>query len=774
MKFQKRSKNFYSKSDINTIDMKQNNEENYNGNKLSQYQLNEGKTYLKNKINSPSIGEKNNLVINNNDLIHPDKQYIYESASKISNNNFSFKNILNNEKNLRYMNNKYYTDYNNEKEEIYYKELQSKIYKKVIDQFYNRVHKYCLKLILNDVSIFLKNLKEFSLNKKHVQKTYKKKNISNKNVCKYKKTIDKLVEPKKLIGDIPTSSSEKYKTIKREKNKLFNINTSVNRSKCKIVYSNYYNLNIFENNTNNKFIYSNKRNKEKFQNEFTCGDNKTLNDKNINTTSLEDIHKINENNNIIYNHKNRKNIIKSNLKKNPNINFTNFNQPKNYYNLSKDKKNKLKIDNENSLAYNATKKKIIDKLQNIKLFRQSSDNNNLDKKEKSEEDELNMKKGHFKNLMTKLKKISFYKHIEKLVDIRNNKIIREFFDILKYIESVNKENSKNNINPNENIDITNNNIKESKNIENENDNIINLNKEDISDKIEINYGKNEEENSKENNEIKNIEINDEKKDKKDISEYNINNDDKNTNPNNIKDNNKDITIEYNLEIDHEQNLNENNNKVNNNNINDEENIQENTNKMKIEETNINSQPKEEKNEKEKVIEEANSENKIEDINTSINKQENEKKETIIKNENINENEDNQKEEIKNEIKENDNNKINIFNEKILNFILLKSKKDNDDIIKKYFIKWKQIQKINTENKNKIINVNEENNETNIPENVIERKEEKRNFKNIKTLFIDEIDDEEKEVILEDMIFRFRTLLILSFLKNKENLSDSFE
>ena len=304
MKFQKRSKNFYSKSDINTIDMKQNNEENYNGNKLSQYQLNEGKAYLKNKINSPSIGEKNNLAINNNDLIHPDKQYIYESASKVSNNNFSFKNILNNEKNLRYMNNKYYTDYNNEKEEIYYKELQSKIYKKVIDQFYNRVHKYCLKLILNDVSIFLKNLKEFSLNKKHVQKTYKKKNISNKNVCKYKKTIDKLVEPKKLIGDIPTLSSEKYKTIKREKNKLFNINTSVNRSKCKIVYSNYYNLNIFENNTNNKFIYSNKRNKERFQNEFTCGDNKTLNNKNINTTSLEDIHKINENNNtynIIFN-----------------------------------------------------------------------------------------------------------------------------------------------------------------------------------------------------------------------------------------------------------------------------------------------------------------------------------------------------------------------------------------------------------------------------------------------------------------------------------------
>ena len=221
-------------------------------------------------------------------------------------------------------------------------------------------------------------------------------------------------------------------------------------------------------------------------------------------------------------------------------------------------------------------------------------------------------------------------------------------------------------------------------------------------------------------------------------------------------------------------MNENNNKVNNNNINDEKNIHENTNKMKIEETNINSQPKEEKNEKEKVIEEANSENKIENINTSINKQENEEKETIIKNENINENEDNQKEEIKNEVKENDNNKINIFNEKILNFILLKSKKDNDDIIKKYFIKWKQIQKINTENKNKIINVNEENNETNIPENIIERKEEKRNFKNIKTLFIDEIDDEEKEVILEDMIFRFRTLLILSFLKNKENLSDSFE
>ena len=42
---------------------------------------------------------------------------------------------------------------------------------------------------------------------------------------------------------------------------------------------------------------------------------------------------------------------------------------------------------------------------------------------------------------------------------------------------------------------------------------------------------------------------------------------------------------------------------------------------------------------------------------------------------------------------------------------------------------------------------------------------------IKTLFLDEVDDEEKSVIMEEMVFRFRTLLMLSCFKTEEYSSD---
>ena len=87
-------------------------------------------------------------------------------------------------------------------------------------------------------------------------------------------------------------------------------------------------------------------------------------------------------------------------------------------------------------------------------------------------------------------------------------------------------------------------------------------------------------------------------------------------------------------------------------------------------------------------------------------------------------------------------------------------------------KWSEkISDINLKEENELINKNEDNKEEIKSENEIENKNEKRNMINIKTLFLDEVDDEEKCVIMEEMVFRFRTLLMLSCFKNEEDLSD---
>ena len=133
---------------------------------------------------------------------------------------------------------------------------------------------------------------------------------------------------------------------------------------------------------------------------------------------------------------------------------------------------------------------------------------------------------------------------------------------------------------------------------------------------------------------------------------------------------------------------------------------------------------------------------------------------------------------KEEIKDNTN-KRNILLEKIFKNKIFKEK---INIMRKNFIKWKQnineeiyFEK-NDENEKEKDNINiiEENLGEDITEKKEENKEGKRNIINIKTLFLDEIDEEEKEVILEEMIFRFRTLLISSCFINKENFSVSFE
>ena len=127
------------------------------------------------------------------------KKYVYESGEKSSNNAYFFKNSQSNNKIIpnkiiNERNNtdmRYYTDYNTENDGLYYQEIQSKIYKKVIEQIYNNLYKYCLKFLLKDGSQFLKNLKEIASKNQPKKKTYKKKNIVNKNIYKLKKTPDK-------------------------------------------------------------------------------------------------------------------------------------------------------------------------------------------------------------------------------------------------------------------------------------------------------------------------------------------------------------------------------------------------------------------------------------------------------------------------------------------------------------------------------------------------------------------------------------------------------
>ena len=808
MIMQKRANNFYNKNDKNNTNLRQNTEENYFGDKYSQINLTEKKNFNKDNINSPHINAKKNFLINT-DLRHQNKQYIYESGEKSSNNAYFFKNNQSNKKiipnnlinqrKVSDMNKKYYTDYNNENDELeYYQEIQSKIYKKVIEQIYNNLYKYCKKYILDSRAQFIKNLKEIAIKNPPKQKTYRKKNIVNKNVYKLKKTPDKYSLNNNYMEKFTTSPSNN-KFNKKGKNNFISQNTSVNNSNNKnnVIYSNYYNLNIFETNTNNKYIYSNKKNQTKFLKDYN---NYTLPDKNINNLNASnDFHKsIGARNNILYSYANRKNIIKTSIRKNSNI--SNYTQPRNYPNLNQETKPNLKIDHKNSMEFvtNATKKKIIDKLQNIKLFKQTNDNKLIDTKVYTKED-LEKKKTHFHNLMTKLKNISFYKRIEKFVMklINNTKI--DFFELLKLnskkeihsnpvsqSESILKSENK----EQENIKFENdNNINNENYKENENENNININKEDNPNKEEIIEDNKKEDNFDEIKDMKDVEINYESIKEK-IKEETNNNDIQNNesknqenSENKIDENEeeKNTNNENNLEIKSNENSNNEENIIN-----EEKNIDENINGKNNDNININSECKEE------IIEKKELNDKEQDIlneseinlENQINNKTNEGENNILNNENTDKNVQSDNEIIKdndNEINEEeqiklDETKRNDFLQKIFNNILLKEKINT---LKNYFNKWSQeISDINTKEENNInenqennINEYEEDKEEIILENEIGNKNDKRDLIKIKTLFLDEVDDEEKSVIMEEMVFRFRTLLMLSCFKTEEYSSD---
>ena len=612
-------------------------------------------------------------------------------------------------------------------------------------------------------------------------KAYKKKYISNKIIYKTKKTPDKFNQNKRHIGNI-ISPLHNYKAIKTENDNFISQRTSVNNSSKKnVIYSNYYNLNFFENNTNNnKYIYSTQRNKRKISNDFIYNSKSPNNQKEINI--IPNINFVNDNeiiNNELNIYEKRKFIIKTNLRKNNNNN--NLTQSKNFPNNSSIGKNNLKIDSKNSLTYinYSTKKKMIDKLQNIKLFRQVD--NKISYKNLNSSD-LDRKKIYFQDLWKKLKIIAFYKHIEKIFQCINNKNKQGFFEILKN-GGINKEDSKNinkkNINK-ENDDIIEN-VDENKNFLEDKKININSNEDGMDNLKEIEYiDYNIEDNITPN--IKNIEITSNEKIEKNLEEKENNN-----KIEDIKENKTEILqeilnkdkvnkIENNLEINPEIISDE---KI----INENENIQENSKEEKEDiksednKENIN-EKNEEKNEDinlETQLKENNIENEIkeniEDLNNSINnKKDNEERSDIyLKN-------NEEKEDYKNDIITGDNdsslknekkieeeiNKRNIAFKNIFEIISLKEKYN---ILKESFYNWKQIININNNIEQKIETENE------IIDLKNENKEEKRNHIKIKTLLFDEVDDEEKKVILEEMVFRFRTLLMSTSFHYKESFSD---
>ena len=675
----------------------------------------ESKTYAKNIINSPNINERRKLDINDdyNFVKNIDDNYLYEPG-KINKNNFI------NEENNPEMKYRYNTEYKLENNNINYIQLQSKIYKNVVKQIYNNLYKYCKKTILNDYSVLLNKLKEFPPKKKPIQKTYKKKNIVNKTLYKLKKTPDKFIQNKNK--NIITSFPNQYNATNTN-NKKFNQNTFNDNIRKNVVYSNYYNLNIFEN--SNAYVYPNGRNKTIFPKELTYNDDIYYEENN----KINNQRKSSENlkNTDIYKNKN----FQTSIKRKPKINYTQYRSKK--IEISPEKI-ELKVDNKNSLAFVgfSTKKKIIDKLKNIKLFGKSNQN---DIKENEEDDELDSKKKNFKILVNKLKNIAFCKHMENYIEKRKKKIFTKLKEYNKNVLEINLENNINNNNNNNNVNKSVENIEENK----ENGNNINLNKENSSENIEI-INDNSEKKIVIN---KNIENNIEQSEILNNIETNINN------------------IEYEIIDIKEKNIiydKLDKNKFNNNNdiINNNENINY---EIKIEEK---------LNKKESYEEIDKNEDNLNNLNNV--------KEQIEFDDN-NKNDEKNSENSNKEILEKEEiiNKRNNFLQKIIKIILLKEDKN---IIKNFFIKWIQykneINNLKTKDK---INILDYKNDIKVEElkleNGKEKKEEKRNVINIKTLFIEGIDEEEKNDILEEMVFRFRTLLISSSLNSKDNFSDSF-
>ena len=774
--------------------------------------------------------------------------------------------------------------------------IQSKIFKKVVENSFNSLIKYCYSFIINEFYDFLNKLKKISYQNSNHQKAYKRKNIRNKKIFKKtplnhekKEKVENYISP--LIG---------FNMIKTAKLKFDGKNLFTSSNKKSDAYSSYYNINNTE-----------EKQKESFSN--TIQSNKS------NTGFYKSISSFNKLKVDIY-------VKKKNLKKKKSIksvyvsptqkskcvlNIEKLNLNKDYYNILTDnneieqikiikninnEENK-NIKNSNSLIFNINNL-VIDKnsfyynksrKHNIytKKVRESNEGINITKNFGNKKNELNKEniklKKKKKSFMNKLKNIAFCIHMKNLLAINNNFNKANFLTSLQKLNikedianNINKIDIKKEIINKEDIKIDDkinnlnylNDYEDKKSIQDEfninqkgNDFIEKENHNIIKDNIKISEksNTNQIEIENEKNKIENIQL--EEKENKNIIEDNKNSQKKkdifekiNKNENT---NEKLNTIEYTINEKTKNTIK----KINNSN---EDILKEKENNISMNIDNLNAEMKNiyeninfkeiYKNEREKNLQEVNNElitnlkqnlnekdninnkNKEDFLNLSVKEREenknssnqltndllignniiyknseksfdsliidnNNSNENILDNLDINNTNELVEEKIKNvninednfdlkyykskkfkEINNNKNNEINnndieknIQNRNLILKEIIKNihNKEKNNIIINYIKKWKDIIKevneikINYERSNKF-------KEENLDIVKISNNEIKFQDNEIKALFGDEVKEENQKEILDEILNRFRVILILFYLKKSSNISDSSE
>ena len=730
------------------------------------------------RINNRYENNNNNYIqnyIKKNKYNGNTNNYCYNNKEKIENKNQSTENIIKIDQSQEYFNN-----------------LKSKLCKKALEQFYKRIIKYCHLFLKNDFSLILFTIKNFSRNK-FQPKTYKKKSIFNKNIF-LSSNNKKKEQEKNVLSPLKNFNLVKMAKLKfDEKNKL----TSGNKKNdTNILDEKESYTNSIQSNKSSNLVSGLNKNKSKFfseiKNDIYIKKNnlksKKLNNKIYISPRKKSkcVYNSNRLNNEYYNIYAESNPIK-------NKNIYDLNKTKDLKAFSPDKSqffnsNTLIIDNKNSFNYlNKSANTSIPKKSKRKNVIKIKENKNKNKIEINKEElKLKKKKKYFNFFINKLRNITFCFHMNKIFSISKSNNIKHFFNCVKEIKNekeqirnISKEeklNDYNNINSKDN----NINIKELSFNDNENNkelfemnekenNINDLNmvenniENNIENKIENNINKKENETIDINKENENYPLKKEESFEINLNKYeNIINNNKiniNENENNI------IEKEY----EHKDELKENLKQMNSDDIIIEEKKENIINKNdSIDSLNNINDKNNELNKNDNVID---------NLNSSL-KKENE----IIPDININSNnindESNDNKKSLDLIDMNENNKIeeNIKKRNLLmNKIIINiSSKVNNVLNKKFFNIWKDI-KIeenikNIDNDNNIEIIKE-------PENGIKiENDEKINSdnNNKKAFFGDDVNDEEKKVILDEILQRFKILLIEFHLKNSQNISDSCE
>lgn len=772
-------------------EIKTNNNSSKNMNKIFEYS-NNSYNIKDNKGINKGINHKNLIIRINNRYENNNNNYIQ---------NYIKKNKYNTNTNNYFYNNKQKIENKNqctdniikiEQNQDYFKNLESKIYKKALEQFYRRIIKYCHLILKNDFSLILFTIKNYSRNK-FQQKTYKKKSIFNKNIFLSNNNNKKKEHVKNVLSPLKNFNLVKTAKLKFDERNILTTGNKTNDTNNLDEKESY--TNSIQSNKSSNLISGLYKNKSKFfserKNDIYIKKNniksKQLNNNNLYISPRKKSKYIYNTNSLRLNNEYYNIYTESNPIKNKNI--YDLNLTKNLKTFLPDKSqffnsNNLIIDNKNSFNYlNKSANNSIPKKSKRKYVNKNEENKNKIEINK-EELKLKKKKKYFNIFINKLRNITFCFHMNKIFSISKSNNIKYFFNYLKEIKNE-KEQIKN-ISKEEKLNDYNINSKDS---------YINIKELTFND-YEINnelFQMNEKDNNI--NDLNMIENNIEKNIESNI-ENNINKKENETIDINKENENYPLKKEESCEI----NFNKYENIINNNKININEN-----------ENNINEKEHEHKDELMENLKQMNSDdiiieekkeniinnndsidslNNINDKNNEFNKNDNVidnsnssiKKETeIIPDININTNnindESNDNKKSLDLIDINENNKIeenikerNLLMNKIINNI---SYKVNNVLNKKYFNIWKDI--IIKENKKKLDN---DNNMEIIkePENKIkiENDEKINNDNNNKTFFGDDVNDEEKKVILDEILQRFKILLIEFHLKNSQNISDSCE